>query len=307
MSAINSAQLIAKASILGALVAFLVEEIHLFVLFLRVWKVNGEKGLDLRQFIKYSPSPSSAVSSTGRLTRDCVLRVLRVCHRGTVVNLASNTSAYAGAIAGGTIGTMIEPGGGTIIGSLIGGILCGLLVSFGSDYVYSKCAPSLPGSSAPFVSFGSLVCRVVCVVCRACRYYGEEDEEDAVEMEDFNRALSAEEEMEAEDEQWEQLHLNADLWEDLVAEFEQLDGNEYEADTIDDIRREHEEASAQTRPQKKGGSGRKKRRSGSDAKPSSLATKWGRVMSAARRRRRPSKANTREGTRAQGESSQSPH
>ncbi|ELR21307.1 PX domain containing protein [Acanthamoeba castellanii str. Neff] len=247
MSAINSAQLIAKASILGALVAFLVEEIHLFVLFLRVWKVNGEKGLDLRQFIK-----------------------------GTVVNLASNTSAYAGAIAGGTIGTMIEPGGGTIIGSLIGGILCGLLVSFGSDYVYSK-------------------------------YYGEEDEEDAVEMEDFNRALSAEEEMEAEDEQWEQLHLNADLWEDLVAEFEQLDGNEYEADTIDDIRREHEEASAQTRPQKKGGSGRKKRRSGSDAKPSSLATKWGRVMSAARRRRRPSKANTREGTRAQGESSQSPH
>lgn len=55
MSAINSAQLIAKASILGALVAFLVEEIHLFVLFLRVWKVNGEKGLDLRQFIKYSP------------------------------------------------------------------------------------------------------------------------------------------------------------------------------------------------------------------------------------------------------------
>jgi len=57
MSAINSAQLIAKASILGALVAFLVEEIHLFVLFLRVWKVNGEKGLDLRQFIKYRRSP----------------------------------------------------------------------------------------------------------------------------------------------------------------------------------------------------------------------------------------------------------
>ncbi len=138
------------------------------------------------------------------------------------------------------------------------------------------------------------------------------DEEDVVEMEDFNRALSAEEEMEAEDEQWEQLHLNADLWEELVAEFEQLDGNEYEADTIDDIRRECEEASAQTRPQKKGGSGRKKRRSGSDATPPSassslLATKWGRVMSAARRRRRPSKANTREGTRAQGESSQSPH
>jgi hypothetical protein len=56
MSAINSAQLIAKASILGALVAFLVEEIYLFVLFLRVWKVNGEKGLDLRQFIKYPPA-----------------------------------------------------------------------------------------------------------------------------------------------------------------------------------------------------------------------------------------------------------
>src|SRR4051812_39020957 len=32
-------------------------------------------------------------------------------------------------------------GGGTIIGSLIGGIMCGILVSFGSDYVYSKYFP----------------------------------------------------------------------------------------------------------------------------------------------------------------------
>jgi hypothetical protein len=141
------------------------------------------------------------------------------------------------------------------------------------------------------------------------RYYGEEEEEEpAVEMEDLNRVLSVEEEMEAEDEQWEKLHLNVDLWEELVAEFEQLDGVEYETDTIDDIRREKPKATTEARTKKKeSGSGRKARGNGQPATP--LATKWGRVMNAARRRRRPSKSSTstREGTRAQGESSQSPN
>ncbi len=84
--------------------SFLVEEIWLLVMFMHVWKVNGERGLDIRSLL----------------------------HK-TIINLASNSSTYFGAILGGAIGTVIEPGGGTILGSIIGGIVCGLLISFGVE------------------------------------------------------------------------------------------------------------------------------------------------------------------------------
>lgn len=147
------------------------------------------------------------------------------------------------------------------------------------------------------------------------RIYGDDDEEYAgeVELEEMNRLPTAEEEEEAEEEQWEKLHLNADLWEELVAEFEQLDGTEYEYDTVDEIRhRGEEDAHAEaTKETNKKGSSRRRRRSrrssSSSASSSSSSTSmWNRVMSVARRRR-VKKISARKGTLSHEESEQSPH
>lgn len=51
LSALNSAQMIARANVLGILISFMVEEIYLFILFLRGWKVMGE-GINLRHFVR---------------------------------------------------------------------------------------------------------------------------------------------------------------------------------------------------------------------------------------------------------------
>jgi len=244
MSAISAARLIAKANILSSVVAFLVEEIYLFVLFIRVWKFHGQAGLGMNSFVK-----------------------------GTMANITSNASGYAGAIVGGTIGTILEPGGGTIIGSLVGGILCRFLISFGSNYIYTK-------------------------------LYGDEEEEgESTEMMQFAPPTEEEEEQ-AEEEEWEILTQNISCWEELLAEFEQIDGNEYDESTADNSTTHHSDQIRKKGEKEERGASMDGRRKGKGGEP--LLSKWSKVMEQARRRRK-SKYNTREGLQSQEPTTQGPN
>jgi len=109
LSVSGAMQLTYKANMIGALVSFLVNEIWLIIQFTRHWKTNGEKGIDKREFAQK-----------------------------TATNIFATGAGFAGSIMGAAVGTAIQPGAGTTIGGLIGGVFCSICASLGSDGLWKR-------------------------------------------------------------------------------------------------------------------------------------------------------------------------
>jgi len=186
-------------------------------------------------------------------------------------------------------------GGGTIIGSLVGGILCRFLISFGSNYIYTKynrCSIKSRNSTL-----------TICVHSHRRLYGDEEEEGESTEMMQFAPPTEEEEEQ-AEEEEWEILTQNISCWEELLAEFEQIDGNEYDESTADNSTTHHSDQIRKKGEKEERGASMDGRRKGKGGEP--LLSKWSKVMEQARRRRK-SKYNTREGLQSQEPTTQGPN